>query len=61
MAPFIVKLETFRNPLTFFSVNMKGLEVSYKKHIGQSKDTADLLLYPKHLMSQYEFADYHVP
>jgi len=40
---------------------MKGLEVSYKKHFGQSKDTTDLLLYPKHLMSQYEFANYHVP
>jgi len=61
MVPFIVELETFPSPFVFFSVNMKGLEVSYKKHFGQSKDTTDLLLYPKHLMSQYEFANYHVP
>jgi hypothetical protein len=61
MAPFIVELETFPNPFPFFSVKMKGLEVSYKKHIGQSKDTTDILLYPKHLMSQYEFANNHVP
>lgn len=60
MAPFIVELEPFPSPFPF-SMNMKGLEVFNKKHIGQSKDTTNLLFYPKHLTLQYEFVNYHVP